>query len=89
MVMSYSRLYGKKPLFTFFERALTPDSNYWSNVLKIAEFLYGIQVSGYAAWFAALNIKGRHSEVAKAQKLGWNRMSDQNWIMDILIISKY
>ena len=87
MVMGNSRLFGTTPIFTLFEKGLSQDSsNYWSDVTEIAEFLYGIQVSGYAAWFTALNVKGRHSEVAAIQRVARNRLAEQKRIMDPLTI---
>ena len=89
MVMGNSQLFGTTPVFNIFEKTLNPDSsNYWSSVTEIAAFLYGIQVSGYAAWFTALNIKGRHSEVAKILTVARNRLAEQKRVMDPLTIRK-
>ena len=88
MVMGNSHLFGTTPIFNLFEKALDrTSSNYWSGVTEIAEFLYGIQVSGYAAWFTALNVKDRHSEVAAIQRVARNRLAEQKRIIDPLTIS--
>ena len=90
MVMGKRNLFRTTPVFTLFESGLNPDSSkYWSYVNEIEEFLYDIQVSGYTAWFTALNIKGRHSEVAEIQTLARNRLAEQKRIIDKLKIGQY
>ena len=89
MVIGNSRLLANKPIFAIFEKGLDRSSSYyWNNVTQVSKYLYGIQVSGYAVWLTALNIKDRNAEVSNVQDVARTRLAQQKTVMDTLTQSE-
>ncbi|CAH1264936.1 Hypp3099 [Branchiostoma lanceolatum] len=92
MMMGTLGVFGRKPLFLIFEARMDGDSSgYWNQdilwfhnlshsnnkVKNFLEYIFSLEVSGYAAFATALNLKGRSDETTYILDEGKEKIEDQ------------
>ncbi|XP_066283672.1 uncharacterized protein [Branchiostoma lanceolatum] len=83
MMMGTLGVFGRKSLFLIFEARMDGDSSgYWNQVNGFLEYVYSLEMSGYAAIATALNLKGRSSETTYILGEGKDKIEEQETFLE-------
>ena len=86
MIMGSSPLLGRAPLFILFVESLdSQGADIYRQIIVFQDFIYTLQVSGYAVWATALNVNDQHWKVSDIQDLAAQRLEEQKLRTDEML----